>query len=71
LAIGTVEDFAGGDLFTLLPKSWFETKLFVNDYSSIVLLVLILSLIPAVSILVITRKVKNGKRSSKNASTVN
>jgi hypothetical protein len=35
LAIGTIEDFSGGDFFTILPKAWFDTKLFVEDYTSI------------------------------------
>ena len=35
LAIGTIEDFSGADFFTILPKAWFDTKIFVNDYSSL------------------------------------
>lgn len=35
LAIGTIEDFSGSDFFTILPKAWLDTKLFVNDYSSL------------------------------------
>ena len=35
LAVGTIEDFAGGDLFLILPKAWIETKLFVGDYVSL------------------------------------
>ena len=31
LAIGTIEDFSGADFFTILPKAWFDTKIFVND----------------------------------------
>ena len=30
LAIGTIEDFSGSDFFTILPKAWFDTKIFVN-----------------------------------------
>ena len=41
LAIGTIEDFSGADLFTILPKAWIETKLFVNDYLSIAIFFLI------------------------------
>ena len=33
LAIGTIEDFSGSDFFTILPKAWFDTKLFLNDLS--------------------------------------
>lgn len=71
LAIGTIEDFTGGDLFTLLPKAWFDTKLFVNDYASIALLIFILILIPIVSILAIVRKTKKRKGASKNVSKIN
>jgi hypothetical protein len=35
LAIGTIEDFSGSDFFTILPKAWFDTKIFVNDYVSL------------------------------------
>jgi hypothetical protein len=35
LAVGTVEDFTFVDFFTLLPKSWFDTKIFLEDYLSI------------------------------------
>ena len=38
LAIGTIEDFSGADFFTILPKAWFDTKIFVNDYSSLAIL---------------------------------
>ena len=35
LAVGTIEDFTGADLFLVLPKAWIETKLFVGDYVSL------------------------------------
>ncbi|MDH3278762.1 MAG: hypothetical protein OEM17_01150, partial [Nitrosopumilus sp.] len=56
LAIGTIEDFSGSDLFTILPKAWFDTKLFVNDYVSIGILVLVLVSIPPIPILIIVRR---------------
>ena len=37
LAIGTIEDFSGADFFTILPKAWFDTKIFVNDYFSLLI----------------------------------
>jgi len=58
LAIGTIEDFSGSDFFTILPKAWIDTKLFVNDYLSIVVLFFILAAIPAIPILVIIKKRK-------------
>ncbi len=58
LAIGTIEDFSGENMLTLLPKSWFDTKLFVNDYFSIGVLFFILSMIPVILTLIIIRKRK-------------
>jgi len=59
LAIGTIEDFSGSDLFTILPKAWFDTKLFVNDYVSIGILVLVLVSIPTIPILLVVRRSRN------------
>ena len=56
LAIGTIEDFSLVDFFTILPKAWIETKLFVNDYNSISLSILILIGLFAIPILMIFRK---------------
>ena len=56
LAIGTIEDFSAGDFFTILPKAWFDTKLFVNDYVSIGILVLVLVSIPTIPILIVVRR---------------
>ena len=56
LAIGTIEDFSGSDFFTILPKAWFETKLFLNDYVSIVIAFSILIGLPALILLIILRK---------------
>jgi len=58
LAIGTIEDFSGSDIFSTLPKAWIETKLFVNDYTSIVMAIIILIAIPTIPILVVVRKIK-------------
>jgi hypothetical protein len=43
LAVGTVEDFTFVDFFTLLPKSWFDTKIFLEDYLSISIGIIFLS----------------------------
>ena len=45
LAIGTIEDFSGADFFTILPKAWFDTKIFVNDYYSLLIFFAVLFLI--------------------------
>jgi len=55
LAIGTIEDFSGADFFTILPKAWFDTKIFVNDYSSLAIGISILIGIPLLMILAILR----------------
>ena len=56
LAIGTIEDFSASDLFTILPKAWFDTKLFVSDYISIGILVLVLVSIPTIPALIVVRR---------------
>ena len=56
LAIGTIEDFSGENFFIILPKAWFDTKLFVNDYLSIGILFFALIAIPSVLALIVFRK---------------
>ena len=56
LAVGTIEDFSGENLFTLLPKAWLDTKLFVNDYVSIGILVSVLVSIPTIPTLLFVRR---------------
>lgn len=56
LAIGTIEDFSGGDFFTILPKAWLDTKLFVNDYVSIGISAFILIMIPVIPIVITIKK---------------
>ncbi len=56
LAIGTIEDFSLVDFFTILPKAWIDTKLFVNDYDSIAISILILIGFVSVPILILFRK---------------
>lgn len=34
LAIGEIEDFSPYDFFTILPKAWFDTKFFFEDYTT-------------------------------------
>lgn len=55
LAVGTIEDFSGSDFFTTLPKAWFETKLFFNDYMSFIIGISILLGFPIMIILIILR----------------
>jgi len=56
LAIGTIEDFSFIDFFTILPKAWVDTKLFVNDYDSIILFFFILIGLIGILTLIIFRK---------------
>lgn len=48
LAVGKIEDFSIIDFFYLLPISWFETKLFFEDYLSAFLPLIILVAIPLI-----------------------
>ncbi|MBT3743089.1 MAG: hypothetical protein HN808_05205 [Thaumarchaeota archaeon] len=56
LAIGTIEDFSGSDFFTILPKAWFDTKLFLNDYVSIIIAISMLIGVPILLSVIILRK---------------
>ena len=55
LAVGTIEDFSGSDFFTVLPKAWFDTKLFFNDYISFIIGISILVGFPTILSLIILR----------------
>ena len=55
LAIGTIEDFSGADFFTILPKAWFDTKIFVNDYAGLAIGISILVGIPIMLSLIFLR----------------
>ena len=63
LAIGTIEDFSGLDFITILPKAWFDTKIFVNDYTSILIFFAVLSIVLFLIAIVIKRnfRKKRGK----------
>jgi hypothetical protein len=56
LAVGTIEDFSGSDFFTVLPKAWFDTKLFFNDYVSFIIGISIVIGIPVLISIAILRK---------------
>ena len=56
LAIGTIEDFSGADLLTILPTAWLETKLFVGDYASVAISVLVLIAILAIPTTIVFRR---------------
>ena len=58
LAIGTIEDFSGEDFFTVLPKAWFETKLFVNDYWSLIIFCSVLIVVIGAPVIVIKKRSK-------------
>jgi hypothetical protein len=58
LAVGTKEDFSGENMITLLPKAWLDTKLFVNDYNSIVIVFVIAFMMFTIPIFFIFKKRK-------------
>ncbi len=61
LAIGTIEDFSGENMFIILPKSWLETKLFVNDHTSIAISILILIGLIIIPTVLVIKKIKRKK----------
>ena len=64
LAVGTIEDFSGADFFTILPKAWFDTKIFVNDYLSILIFFSVLAAIVGLPIFALKRKQRKIKATS-------
>lgn len=58
LAVGKIEDFSGENMLTLLPKAWLDTKLFVNDYTSIVVAFGIFIAMGTLPVIVILKKRK-------------
>lgn len=62
LAVGTIEDFSASDFFTILPKAWFDTKLFVNDYGSIGIFFVILIGIPLLIMFTVLVKRKTSSK---------
>jgi hypothetical protein len=59
LAIGTIEDFSGENMFLILPQSWWDTKIFVNDYVSIGILFFIIMILIFIITFAVKRKIKN------------
>ena len=58
LAIGYIEDFSVSDFATVLPTAWFESRLFVEDYATLIVVLVILVLIIIVIALLIYKKLK-------------
>ena len=56
LAVGTIEDFSGSDFVSVLPKAWFDTKLFFNDYVSFIIGISMFVAIPTLIVTIILRK---------------
>ena len=59
LAIGTVEDFSNENMFLVLPQSWWDTKIFVNDYISIGILFFVVIFSIFTIAFGVERKIKN------------
>jgi len=68
LAIGTIEDFSGTDLFTTLPTAWLETKLFLEDYTSVAIFVLVLIGVVMIPVMVVIRRKKSKSKTNVSAS---
>ena len=61
LAVGTIEDFSGGDIFLILPKAWVDTKLFVGDYVSLAISSMFIITLFVILIVLVLRKKSNRK----------
>ena len=56
LAVGYVEDFSASDFLTVLPSAWFESRYFVEDYSTPILsIVIVIGIIGGLAFLVYRR----------------
>lgn len=64
LAVGEIEDFQPLDYVTTLPLAWLKTKLFFEDYVSILAVILIPSSLASIVILKFVRKKKGAVHSS-------
>lgn len=57
LAVGETEDFSAIDYLTTLPAAWFQTKLYFEDYVSIMLAIMaILGVLSVPAVLLVWRK---------------
>lgn len=48
LAIGEIEDFSPYDLFTTLPRAWFDTKFFFEDYTMPTVVIAVAITVPVI-----------------------
>jgi len=56
LAVGYIEDFSASDFLTVLPSAWFESRYFVEDYSTPILsIIVVIGIIGGLSFLVYRR----------------
>ena len=58
LAVGNVEDFSASDFMTVLPNAWFESRFFVNDYTTPTIALIIFLSIPIGIGILIYKKIK-------------
>ena len=58
LAVGYVEDFSASDFLTVLPSAWFESRYFVEDYSTPILSIIIILGIISGLVFLVYRKFK-------------
>ena len=56
LAVGYIEDFSASDFLTVLPSAWFESRYFVEDYSTPILsIIVVIGIIGGLAFLVYRR----------------
>ena len=63
LAIGYVEDFSATDFMTVLPYAWFESRYFVEDYVTPVIVSLVTLGLISGGILLVYKKVRHKAKS--------
>ena len=63
LAIGYVEDFSATDFMTVLPYAWFESRYFVEDYVTPVIVSLVTLGLISVGTFLVYKKIRHKARS--------
>ena len=63
LAIGYVEDFSATDFMTVLPYAWFESRYFVEDYVTPVIVSLVTLGLISAGIFLVYKKIRRKAKS--------
>jgi hypothetical protein len=63
LAIGEIEEFGPSEFITVLPRAWFQTKFFFEDYVTPSFVIAIVIVVPAITAIIFAKRKKYTIRS--------